>query len=68
MLAREIGFRVSYLRKNKLNMSQEEFGSLINMDRSAINKIENGKSNITICTLEKILQALNITSKEFFNF
>lgn len=36
----EIYERIRYLRKNHLNMSQEEFGSKLGVSRSVINNIE----------------------------
>ena len=38
------------------------------MDFGSYTNIENGKRNITLFTLQKILIALNISFKEFFNF
>ena len=41
------------------NLTQEQLGKLIGVQRAHISKIENNASNITIGTLIKILNALN---------
>ncbi len=40
------------------NLTQEQLGKLIGVQRAQISKIENGKSNITIGTLLKVFDAL----------
>jgi HTH-type transcriptional regulator/antitoxin HipB len=40
------------------NLTQEQLGSLIGVQRAQISKLENGKSNITIGTLLKVMNAL----------
>jgi len=46
------------LRKEK-NLSQEQLGKMIGVQRAQISKIENNAKNITIGTLMKVLNALN---------
>ena len=41
------------------NLTQEQLGDLIGVQRAQISKLENGKSNITISTLLKVMHALN---------
>lgn len=41
------------------NMTQEELGTLIGVQRAQISKIENGK-NLTMNTISRIFQAMNI--------
>ncbi len=40
------------------NLTQDQLGRLIGVQRAQISKLENGKSNITIATLLKIFDAL----------
>lgn len=58
---------LKYLRKNK-NLSQKAVAARCNMDFGSYTNIENGKRNITLLTLQKILKALNVGFKDFFNF
>ena len=61
-----VGFRIKYLRSNKLNMSQEDFASCLGFDRTYMSRIEAGKQNITLETFFKICDGLRITPTEFF--
>ena len=49
--------QIKQLRKDR-NLTQEELGKLIGVQRSQISKLENGMSNITIGTVLKLLNAL----------
>jgi len=44
----------------KMQLTQEEFGKLIDVDRQYISKIENGKINLTLDYLHRIIELLNI--------
>ena len=48
----------------KKNMSQEDLATALNVDRAYISNIENGRMNPTLSTLEKISNALGISSSE----
>lgn len=63
-----IGERIRYLRNSLLNISQEEFAKKIGLDRTYMSKIEAGKQNLTLETLNKICEGLGITLKELFDF
>lgn len=65
MILKIIGERIRKYRMD-LNISQENFANKIGMDRTYYSSIENGKHNITILNLMKILEGLNITLEEFF--
>lgn len=65
MILKKIGERIRKYRMD-LNISQENFANKIGMDRTYYSSIENGKHNITILNLMKILKGLNITLEEFF--
>ena len=49
---------IKRLRKEN-NLTQEQLGKLIGVQRAHISKLENNASNITIGTLLKVLGALN---------
>lgn len=63
-----IGERIRNLRIELLNISQEDFAKKINLDRTYMSKIEAGKQNLTLETLNKICDGLGITMKELFDF
>lgn len=65
-LQNEIGLRIRYIRENLLNLSQKELAERCSLDATYISRVEKGKQNITIDTLEQICNALNITAKDFF--
>lgn len=60
-----IGERVKELRDAK-KLSQQDLANIADMERSFITHIEAGKRNISIDTLEKVLSALEISFKDFF--
>ncbi|MCU0322325.1 MAG: helix-turn-helix domain-containing protein [Chitinophagaceae bacterium] len=60
LLAEEINaLRIS------INLTQDQLGELVGVQRAQISKLENGKSNITIGTLLKVMNALK--AKVSFN-
>ncbi len=65
-LKEKIGERIVQLRKAK-NLSQQKFAYAADMERTYLNHIEKGRKNISIGTLEKILLALEISIKDFFD-
>lgn len=54
------------LRKFRLekSMSQGDLATALNVDRAYISNIENGRMNPTLLTLEKISNALGVSSSE----
>ena len=61
----KIGQRIKELREIS-NMSQKDLAYAADLDRSYIASVENGKRNISVVNIEKIVNALNISLKEFF--
>ena len=61
-----IGVRIKEIRKKKA-MSQEAVANTAEMERSFITHIENGRRNISVDTLERVLIALKVTPKDFFD-
>lgn len=60
------GLRVRELRKAK-GISQEGLAFDADIDRTYMNSVENGRRNISIKNIEKILKALDIPFSDFFN-
>lgn len=61
-----IGSRIKELRL-KEEISQQALADITGLDRTFISHIENGKRNITIETLEKLIKGLGLTFKIFFS-
>jgi transcriptional regulator with XRE-family HTH domain len=63
----KIGARIKALRTEK-NITQEAVAYSSNVDRTYMNHVENGKRNVTVETLEKIIcEGLDMSIKDFFN-
>lgn len=62
----KIGLRIKEIRTEK-NLTQEAVAWKSEIDRSFMNHVENGRRNISIESLEKVLSGLEITIKEFFD-
>ena len=67
MLKHDVGNRIRYLRK-RLGISQEKLALKSDLDRTYLAGIESGKRNATLDSIEKIIQSLDISVKDFFNF
>lgn len=61
-----VGQRVRELR-HKLRLSQEALANKAGVDRTYITDVENGRRNISVELLEKIIKALEVSFAEFFN-
>lgn len=59
--------RIKVLRK-RLNISQEKLSLSAELDRNYINKLENGKFNLSVPTLGRIIAAFDMSYQDFFNF
>jgi transcriptional regulator with XRE-family HTH domain len=62
----QIGERIKELRDAK-KLSQQDLANAADMERSFITHIEAGKRNISVDTLQKVLEALEISFKDFFD-
>jgi DNA-binding XRE family transcriptional regulator len=63
----KIGLRIKELRTEK-NLTQEGVAWKADVDRTFMNHVENGKRNVSIDTLAKIIcQGLEKSFKEFFS-
>lgn len=63
---KEIGLKIS-ARRNLLGISQEDLAFKADLDRTYISGIERGKRNISVYTLKKIIESLDLKMKDFFN-
>ena len=62
----KFGKRVRTLR-NKKGVSQEALAFQAGIDRTYMTSVENGKRNISIQNIEKIIKALGVSMGEFFS-
>lgn len=67
MITQQVGKRIKELR-HKLGISQEELAARADVHRTYIASLEVGKRNVSIIALEKIVNALEVSLSEFFNF
>ena len=61
-----LGVRISTIRKSK-GLSQVDLGSMIDMEKTNLSAIENGRQNASSLTLKKIADALGVEVSEFFS-
>lgn len=62
----KIANRIKALRQEK-KLTQEELAWKSDVDRTFMNHVENGRRNISLNSLEKILIGLEISFRDFFN-
>lgn len=62
-----IGEKIRLIREAR-GLSQDALAEITNIARPRISNIERGKVNITLSTLENLMNALNIRPSELFNF
>ena len=62
----KIGERIRELRKG-LTISQEALAYKAEVDRTYVTDVENGRRNVSIEILEKLIAALEVSFSEFFN-
>ncbi|MBI3137001.1 MAG: helix-turn-helix transcriptional regulator [Sphingobacteriales bacterium] len=65
-IQQKIGKRIAELRKEK-GVSQQKFAYEAEIERSYLTRIENGQKNISVTTLERILIALEVSARDFFD-
>jgi len=64
-LMNQIGKQVRILRKNR-GLTQAELGEKVELPQSYIGSIERGEKNISLETMERLIDALRITPAELF--
>lgn len=60
---KRVGKRIKELRLSK-KISQVELGYMCGFDKSNMNRIESGSNNLTLKTLLKISESLNVSIHE----
>jgi transcriptional regulator with XRE-family HTH domain len=65
MITEKVGNRIKEIRKEK-GISQEKLALKAELDRTYIAGVESGKRNLSIKSLEKILNALEVSFENFF--
>ena len=61
-----VGMNISKHRQ-QAGISQEELADKADLDRTYISGIERGKRNVSVFTLKKITDSLELKMKDFFN-
>jgi transcriptional regulator with XRE-family HTH domain len=62
----KVGQRIRELR-HQLELSQEALANKAEVDRTYMTDVENGRRNISVEVLEKIISALGISFTQFFD-
>ena len=63
----KIGLRIKEIRTEK-NLTQEAIAFKAEVDRTFMNHVENGKRNVSVDTLTKIIcNGLDLSFRDFFN-
>lgn len=62
----KIGHRIKQMRTG-MGISQEALANKAGLDRTYVTDVENGRRNISIQNLEKLILALNVSISDFFN-
>jgi transcriptional regulator with XRE-family HTH domain len=62
----KVGQRIKELRK-VIGISQEALANKAEIDRTYVTDVENGRRNISIENLEKLVTALEVQLKDFFD-
>ena len=65
MILNDVGQRIKELRNNH-GLSQEKLALKAEIDRTYLAGVESGKRNLSINSLEKILEALEVSFQDFF--
>lgn len=62
----KIGQRIKKLRKD-IGLSQESLAYKAEVDRTYVTDVENGRRNVSVEILERLINALDVSFTEFFN-
>ena len=66
-LQKKVGKRIQELRELK-NVSQQELAAKCNFEKSNMSRLESGRVNSTLSTLNKIAKGLEVNIGELFRF
>lgn len=62
----KVGQRIKQIRKD-LELSQEALALKAGVDRTYVTDVENGRRNVSLEILERLIKALGLSFSEFFN-
>ena len=62
----KVGQRIKVLRK-EIGLSQEALALKAEVDRTYVTDIENGRRNVSVEILERLIKALEVSFADFFN-
>ena len=62
----KVGQRIKELRKT-ISISQESLANKADVDRTYVTDVENGRRNVSVEILDRLINALDVTVSEFFN-
>ncbi len=62
----KIGQRINVLRK-RIGISQEALAYQSEVDRTYVTDVENGRRNVSVVILEKLIKGLGVSFAEFFD-
>jgi transcriptional regulator with XRE-family HTH domain len=65
-IKQKVGKRIKELR-NGIEISQESLGLKAGVDRTYVTDVENGRRNVSVEILERVIKALGVTIAEFFD-
>lgn len=65
-IKQKIGQRIKEYRTN-LKLTQQALAFKAEIDNTYINEVENGKRNVSVVNLEKIIKALDTDIRKFFD-
>jgi transcriptional regulator with XRE-family HTH domain len=65
-IKQKLGQRIKQLRKEQ-DLSQEALAYKAEVDRTYVTDVENGRRNVSIEILERLIAALEVSFSEFFN-
>ncbi|MBC5840443.1 helix-turn-helix transcriptional regulator [Flavobacterium sp. F-380] len=63
----KVGKRIQEIRVEK-NISQQDLAARCNFEKSNMSRLEAGRANATLSTLDVVAKALNVNITEFFKF
>lgn len=66
-LQKKVGKRIQEIRDLK-NISQQELAAKCNFEKSNMSRLESGRVNSTLATLNRIAQGLEVKIVELFKF
>lgn len=65
-IRKKIGLRIKEFR-TELKLTQEALAFKAEVDKTYLNEVENGKRNISVVNLEKVIYALEVNYRIFFD-